>query len=329
MRNRYSILSIAVLLGGLSWQAFADSVLLKNGDRITGVIKSFDDENLVIKTSYAPKISINRNAILSFETSENRHWSVNRTLQNINIQSSGLEGFVMINNQQTPISELMFSDIQSESDWRFSGSVEAAIDVSNNTKDTQKLHAKGDITAETLQWRHNFKSEWRYETEGDVTKRNTIEGHYNLDYLISEHWLLRQEDFFQEDRLGYHIRNYYAALGPGYRFWGIGRDKLDFVVTYNHFWLDSQIFTYQLNAWAATLNYKQYWFGGNLETYADLQIAFPDIPTVDYISNSTLGLKYLLTEYLYLSFKYDFNETESANGNTKDNSYTLGLGVNF
>ncbi|WP_297896103.1 hypothetical protein [Shewanella sp.] len=99
MRNRYSILSIAVLLGGLSWQAFADSVLLKNGDRITGVIKSFDDENLVIKPSYAPKISIDRSAILSFETSENRHWSVNRTLQNIHIQSSGLEGFVMINKR--------------------------------------------------------------------------------------------------------------------------------------------------------------------------------------------------------------------------------------
>lgn len=329
MPNRYPILCMAMLLTGVSWQSLADTVLLKNGDQITGEIKSFDEEHLVIKPSYSPKISIERSAIKSFETISNQHWSINRTLQNVSIQSSELDGFVLVNNQQTPISDLVFSDRKSDSEWRYNGSVEAAIDVTSNTKNTQKLHAKSDITAETLQWRHNLKSEVRYETEEKTTKRNTIEGHYSLDYLISEHWLVRQEDYFQEDRLELPIRNYYAALGPGFRFWGVGRDKLDFVVTYNHFWLESQYFTYQLNAWATTINYKQYWFDGVLETYADLQIAFPDTPTIDYISDVTIGLKYLLTQQIYLSFKYDINETVSSALHTQNINYNLGLGVNF
>ncbi|MFB2658363.1 DUF481 domain-containing protein [Shewanella xiamenensis] len=329
MPNHFSRLSVAILLAGLSGQSLADTVLLRNGDKITGEIKSFDEAHLVIKPSYSPKISIERSAIKSFETTQNQHWSINRTLQDVSIKSSELDGFVQVNNQQTPISELVFSDRKSDSEWRYSGSVEAAIDVTSNTKNTQKLHAKSDISAETLQWRHNLKSEVRYETEEKTTKRNTLEAHYSLDYLISEHWLLRQEDYFQEDRRDFPISNYYAALGPGYRFWGIGRDKLDFVVTYNHFWLETQIFTYQLNAWAATLNYKQYWFDGVLETYADLQIAFPDTPTIDYISDATLGLKYLLTQQIYLSFKYDINQTKSAAQHSRDISYNLGLGVNF
>ncbi|GIU33589.1 DUF481 domain-containing protein [Shewanella hafniensis] len=329
MPNRYPTLSIAMLLVGLSGQSLADTVLLRNGDRITGEIKNFDEEHLIIKPNYSPKITIERSAIKSFETTQNHYWSINRTLHDVSIQYSDLDGFVLVNNRQTPISDLVFSDRKSDSEWRYSGSVEAAIDVTSNTKKTQKLHAKGDITAETLQWRHNLKTEVRYETEEKTTKRNTLEAHYSLDYLISEHWLLRQEDYFQEDRLDFPVRNYYAALGPGYRFWGIGRDKLDFVVTYNHFWLDSQIFTYQLNAWATTINYKQYWFDGVLETYADLQIAFPDTPTIDYISDSTIGLKYLLTQEIYLSFKYDINETQTPWHTTRDIKYNLGLGINF
>lgn len=329
MRNPYPMLCTTMLLTGLSWQVFADTILLKNGDKITGEIKSLDEKHLFIKPSYSPKIAIERNAIHSFETAKKQHWSINRTLQKVSIQSTEQAGFVLVNNQKISLSELISSNLLTDSEWQYNGSVEAAIDVIKNDTSSQKFHAKGDITAETLQWRHNFKSEIRYETENDTTKRNTIEGHYSLDYLISEHWLIRQEDFFQENNLGYNVSNYYAALGPGYRFWGIGRDKLDFIVTYNHFWLDSQIFTYQLNAWAGTLNYKQYWFDGNLETYADLQIAFPDIPTVEYITNSTIGLKYLLTERIYVSFKYDLNDTKSEKDNKKDTSYTLGLGVNF
>lgn len=329
MPKRDLNLSLALLLCALSYPAIADTVFLTNGDKITGEIKALDEQNLVIKPSYAPKITIERSAIRSFETRESQHWSINRSIEEVTIQASDLESFVIVNQRQIPISELIYSETLNQSEWRYSGSAEAAIDVTDNSKKTQKLHAKGDVTAETLQWRHNLKSEVRYETEEKTTKRNTLEAHYSVDYLISDHWLVRQEDYFREENLELDIRSYYAAIGPGYRFWGVNRDKLDFVLTYNHFWLDYQVFTYELNAWAATINYKQYWFDGVLETYADLQIAFPDIPTIEYISDSTFGLKYLLTQQIYLSFKYDINETKSTVQHSRDISYTLGLGVNF
>lgn len=322
-------LYLAATLCSLSPLCLADTVFLLNGDKISGEIKEFNDQDLIIKTSYAPKIAIQRSAILSFEVSTPKPWSVGRSIQDISIQASEQHGMVLINHQQTPVDELRFSQHYTDSAWNYNGSVETTLDVTKNKKNSQKLHIKGDITAETLQWRHTIKTEVRYETEDDLTKRNTLEGHYSLDYLINEHWLLRQENFYQEDKLGTDTHSFYAALGPGYRFWGAGRDKLDFVVTYNHFWLGQQSFKLELNAWAASLNYKQYWFDGILESYADLQIAFPDIPAIDYISNSTLGLKYLLTQRIYLSFKYDFNDTKTVIGNTRDTSYTLGLGVNF
>ncbi|MGL5392759.1 MAG: DUF481 domain-containing protein, partial [Shewanella sp.] len=270
-----------------------------------------------------------RSAISSLETSQPKHWSVNRSLEHVTIRAAQVPRFVIINDKLTPLNEVRYSATEANADWLLTGSAEAAIDITQNTTKSQKLHAKGDMTIQSLNWRHDLKSEFRYETEESTPKRNSFEGHYTLDYLLSEHWLLRQEDFYEEDRLSTQQRNYYIAVGPGHRFWGVGRNKLDFVLTYNHFWVKSPYFEFDLYAWATAINYKQYWLGGELETYADLQMAFPEIPSIDYIANSTLGLKYLLTQRIYLSLKYDLNETKTDVSNIKDSNYTLGLGMNF
>jgi putative salt-induced outer membrane protein YdiY len=49
----------------LSLTAFADTVTLKNGDRLTGKIVSFDDKELLLKTEYAGDVKIKREVITS------------------------------------------------------------------------------------------------------------------------------------------------------------------------------------------------------------------------------------------------------------------------
>jgi len=43
--------------------AFADQVVLTNGDRLTGVIKKFDDQKLYLKTDYSDEIVIKWSAV--------------------------------------------------------------------------------------------------------------------------------------------------------------------------------------------------------------------------------------------------------------------------
>ncbi|WP_250885689.1 DUF481 domain-containing protein [Shewanella jiangmenensis] len=325
-----SLFSLSLLsLSLVSLSASADTVHLKNGDKISGDILALDASSLRIKPGYTSAITIERSAIQSFETTEKRQWSINRSVQEVTIEASTDIGMVLVDNEPVPLHELLFPVADDSEPWRYSGSIEAALDGTHNSRDTQKLRAKTDLTAETLNWRHNLKTEVHYELEDDVTKRNTLQGQYSLDYLVNDYWFVRQEDFYQQDHLGINTRSYYFALGPGYRLWGVDRDKLDLVLTYNRFWLDNDFFSYQLNAWAATLNYKQYWFDGVLETFADYQVAFIDVPTIDYLSDATFGLKYLLTQHIYLSFKYDINESKSSVSHNRDISYGLGLGVNF
>ncbi|ABI37195.1 hypothetical protein Shewmr4_0114 [Shewanella sp. MR-4] len=134
MPKRNLNFSLALLLCALSHPAIADTVFLTNGDKITGEIKALDEQNLVIKPSYAPKITIERSAVRSFETRESQHWSINRSIEEVTIQASDLESFVIINQRQIPISELIYSETLNQSEWRYSGSAEAAIDVTDNSK---------------------------------------------------------------------------------------------------------------------------------------------------------------------------------------------------
>ena len=56
--------------------AFADQVVMKNGDRLTGTIEKFDDKSLLIKTDYAGELKLDWSAVQQVTSSEPLHVSL-------------------------------------------------------------------------------------------------------------------------------------------------------------------------------------------------------------------------------------------------------------
>ena len=53
------ILTLTLMIGGLCcFEAFADQVILKNGDRLSGTIIKSDNENLTMKSEFAGEVKI-------------------------------------------------------------------------------------------------------------------------------------------------------------------------------------------------------------------------------------------------------------------------------
>ena len=48
---------------------FADQIVLKNGDRLTGVIETSDDKTLVIKTEFAGEVTVQWSAVQDINSS--------------------------------------------------------------------------------------------------------------------------------------------------------------------------------------------------------------------------------------------------------------------
>jgi hypothetical protein len=80
---------------------------------------------------------------------------------------------------------------------------------------------------------------------------------------------------------------------------------------------------------AIGLNYQYYWLDEKLVTHMDYQEAYPDWFGIDSLIITDLGLRYRLTQHIYLSTKYERNEMHFIEGDIENSNYILGAGVNF
>lgn len=65
---------VVLCLAALSWSsAFADQIVLKNGDRLTGTIEKSDDTSLVIKSEFAGEVTVQWGAIQQITSDQPLH----------------------------------------------------------------------------------------------------------------------------------------------------------------------------------------------------------------------------------------------------------------
>lgn len=313
-----------------SAKSVADTLWLTNGDRISGEIEQLDETTLRIKTAYAPAINIQRSAIQSFATDTPKTWQHQSQLSLTSITQSDTSGYVMIDSLQVPITGLSLKRMEDAPKWRKDGQIGTTLNVDTGTNQGRKeFHLNAELNLESKNWRHNFKNETNYDKEEDLTTEDITEYRYALDYFFDDNWLLRSENVYREDNLPPDNRYILTGAGPGYRLWGESRNRFDIIATYNHLWFSSDEIHQEFSGWAITLDYMQFWFNDKLETFADAQLIYPDIDSVEPILDMDIGLRYLLTSKIFLTFRYDYNETQSTQEKVIDSGYTLGAGVNF
>lgn len=312
---------------GLSFLAQADTLLLANGDRISGELIALDATTIKIKTAYAGTVTLDTNAVQSFHTDQLQHWQINLKPRQTLIHESDKHGHVNINGKTVAIRDLTLSPAQSP--WKKSGLLETALNVDNDNHRKEELHINTELNLESKHWRHAVKAEAKRDKEHNKVTEDTLELNYTLDYLFDAHWLARADSTYREEGTDITSQYWYLGIGPGYRLWGEGKDKLDAIFSYNRFWFNTGPFDLELDAWATTLDYQQFWFNEKLETFADISIAFPTLDAIDYIANTSSGLRYYFEHNIHLSFKYDYNETRVISGIVRDSGYVLGAGVNF
>jgi len=317
---------LALALGGSP--CFGDTVWLANGDRISGEITEISGSTLKIKTGYAATpLSLDTSAIQSFATDSARQLQINLKHHTARIQESDRKGQVTIDGKHIAITDLKL--VPDQRHWKKSALVETTLDVDNDHDRKENFHINGEFHLDSDTWRHELNAEVKRDKENYRLTEDTEEYSYSLDYLFNEHWLLRTDALYRSE--GTTLQHYYtyAGTGPGYRLWGESRDKLDLIIAYRYFWMESESFSLGLNAVSANLDYQQFWFDDKLETFSDIEISHMNLYGLDYILNSNLGLRLYITHHLHISFKYDYNKTQYSFGSIKDSSYVLGAGINL
>ncbi len=180
----------------VSTPLLADTVWLKNGDRLTGTIKVFDGGKLLLQTEYGGAIPLDWKQVKTLQSDQpllvkqDEHTGeVSKSLQALD------DGKVVLANSDAPKTVELASIHQIIkpkpviTDLVWKGNIDAALDFQQAENDTNDYNIAFKTSARHGQWRHNAKGDYNRETTDDVVGTDNWSAEYSLDRFLTEKFL--------------------------------------------------------------------------------------------------------------------------------------------
>ncbi|MBA1243890.1 DUF481 domain-containing protein [Pseudomonas japonica] len=319
--------------------AFADTVWMKNGDRLTGTIKVFDGGKLMLDTPYGGSIPVDMKQVKTLETDQ--PLLVRQDAYDSEVAKSlkpADEGKVILANGDAPktvelasIQQLMKpKPLVQDLSWK--GNIDAALDFKRAETNTDDYNIAFKTTARHGRWRHIADGEYNRETEDGVTGTDNWAMEYSLDRFITDQWYWQGRLNYKHDNIEDIRRQRTVGTGPGYQFWDneLGAFSLGGLLnrTDYQFADDTKENFYSV---ALKWDYNRFLIGKTVELFSTGELGRPLSNVADYSLDAEVGLRYKVTEWASLNLKYEKDLiTGTSDNNDLDSSrYTAGFGVTW
>ncbi|WP_120994551.1 DUF481 domain-containing protein [Stutzerimonas urumqiensis] len=325
-------------LAALPLPALADTVWLKNGDRLTGKIAVLDGGKLLIETEYGGSIPIAWKQVATLESDRplvvEFHGSPQDELSRS--LSAADEGQVKLGNGSesrtvplASISQLIHPKPLIQ-DFTWEGNVDVALDYKRAETNTDDYDVSFDTEAKHGLWRHNAQASYNREYQDGVTTTHNWEAEYALDRFIDEHWFWQGRLDYKRDHVEEVARQRTIGTGPGYQFWDNELGAFSLASLFNRsdylFATGEKENFYSL---AIKWDYNRYLVGKTFELFSTGELGKPLSNVADYSLDSELGLRYRVTDWASLNMKAEKDLVSGSEGDLDETRYTIGFGVGW
>ena len=322
----------------LAAPVFADTVWLKNGDRLSGKIKVFDGGKLLIQTEYAGAVPIDWKQVKTLESDQELLVKQDAwTGEKAKSLQAAEDGSVTLVNGEAPKTVALASIQQLikpkplVEDMVWKGNVDVAMDYKRADKDTDDYDLDFKTTARHGAWRHHAEGEYNREFQNDVVTTDNWTAEYALDYFISDKWYWQGRLTYNRDRVEDISRQRTVGTGPGYQFWDdeLGAFSLGSLLNRTDYeYSDGKKDNFY--SLAMKWDYNRYLMGKTVSFFTNGELGKSLEGESDYSLDSEIGLRYKVTEWASLNLKAEKNLIGSSSGS--DNAlnktrYTVGFGV--
>lgn len=315
--------------------AWADTVWLNNGDRLTGQIVLLDGGKLALKTKYAGRVLIDWQDIDTLRSDQpllvKRSGFTGQRSQHLQAAGKGMVRVVNGQTQTVPLADIkqLVPPRPLIQDLVWEGNLDAKLDMERNDNETDEFKLKGNTRLSHGRWRHVLKGEYEHETKNSQKVDNNWELEYDLDRFITQQWFIRSSVYEQHDEFEKINRQTSYGIGPGYRFWDDELGRFELISQYERFQLRGNGRTTQFDAYGLEWDYKRLLSGTRLELFSTAQMAMPLIDQVDYVFEGEAGVRYRVNEWARVSLLYELNQLRGLGQTTSERQYMLGLGVGW
>lgn len=330
-----SLLSLSIVL--FSAPVLADTVWLKNGDRLTGTIRVFDGSKLLLQTDYGGSIPLDWKKVATLESDHELLVKMGPVDgERAKSLLAAEPGKVTLANGAAPktveltqIEQIMKPKPLVE-DLVWKGNIDLAMDYKRAESDTDDYDVDIDTTARHGQWRHNAQAEYNRELKDDVVSTDNWSTEYALDRFLTEKLFWQGRFEYKRDRIEELERQRTLGTGPGYQFWDDELGAFSVATLANR--SDYSFSSGEVNRFyelSVKWDYNRYLIGKTVELFSSGEVGRPLSGAADFSLDAEVGLRYKVTDWASLNMKAEKDVVSGAEGDLDETRYTLGFGVGW
>ena len=343
-RGSVGLAAAGLLCGALATPAWSDTIVLSNGDRLSGKVQLMDGGKLVLKTEYAGEIRIDWDKVAQLQTDDPmllraKDLPADYQARLVAPTQAGTVAAVPAGEAASVSSnEVALGDIQRIvrphaflRDWSFDGGVDVAMDATHASSSNQNWSAAVRLSARRDWWRHALDLDFARKTQDSVVGTYNYNGVYTADRFLSEKLFLRGRLRYGRDHVDNPASQLVFSAGPGYQFWDteLGAFSMSALLAHARYkYQDESRDNFQMAG--ISWDFRRYLGGKQWQVFTTGEVYRALRSEVDYSLKSELGLRYSMTQWMSLYAKVGYNRVEVAGQPaTNERRYSLGLGVHW
>jgi putative salt-induced outer membrane protein YdiY len=223
LRGRQLACAIALLLS-LCGSAVADTVVLRNGDLITGDIVGLDAGKLVIRTEYAGEVKVDLAAIDTFAT-DNEVTSILKNETRLFGQVTGdgetVQIFPMSGGLTRSVPTLDLIGIEqgrmAQDALRFSGRIALGASSSTGNSEVARLNVDAEVIARLRANRFTLGGRANHASDSDRRTESNAVVYFKYDRFLTQRWYAYGSSTFEYDPFRDIRLRSTLGLGSGYQ----------------------------------------------------------------------------------------------------------------
>ncbi|MBN2456336.1 MAG: DUF481 domain-containing protein [Sedimentisphaerales bacterium] len=339
-----TIVVIQICLVFFTTTVISDEIYLKNGDRITGKIKTLADGKITFESEFAGTVSIDLSNIATFNTNEEVevHLEGGTVFKQRIVRSTtgsfAIAGDEKLKPQEFDVETILAINPAEKLPPAWHGEISAGMTSTrgNSVTDTQSfsvnLHKRTekDRSLFTIDY---IRNEYEDQDTGEKKKSQDewkMRGKY--DYFFTERFFGYLDGRYERDSIAELDRRVIIGTGGGYQ------------------WVESEEFNFSTEAGIASL-YEKYdnqtdsssQVSGQIGYHLDKKLTqklmfindltyYPGLEKFsDYFLTTTAELRADITQEIFTNFKvvFDYDATPSQDADSTDVKYIWGMGYKF
>jgi putative salt-induced outer membrane protein YdiY len=317
--------------------AQADTLLLHNGDRLTGTLISIADETVAFETVYAGVLKVEQRVVAQIETSRNyifRGAAFEQRGQLLVIDGQQSVG------QPDDFSPLDINSIESADrvqrvvamlplDWVSRVDLSAVFSSGNSS--TESFNTLAESRLKRTNAEHLATLLRNTEKADGVTSKDQVDLSYGFKRFISSRWYGSANGNYFRDELKDIDQRLSLGAGLGFQLANsrLGVLSTEVGVSAVQERLDGVDRINPAGRWA--IDFQRYFFDRRVELFHRQTVLAIASENRGQVLTSSTGLRFALSERIDTALRTDLNyETDPPPGSKKtDTTYTLGIGLKF